>query len=182
MAASGAMMAAGAVANAYGSYRSSKAQQASLDYQSSVAENNAKTAQTQATFALNDGQTEAQTQDLKSAQMLGAQRAALAANNVDLGSGSANNILTTTKFMANRDHAQITDNAMRRAWGYEVQAADYSSNAKALSSMSDNISPGLAVGTSLLGSASQVSSAWNQYAAANGQPSTGTSIKNWFNS
>lgn len=180
MAASGGLMAAGAVASAVGSYRSSQAQKASLDYQASVAENNAQTAQTQASLAINDGQVEAMNHDLKTSQIFGAQRAQLGANNIDLGSGSANNILTTTKFMGNRDHAQIMDNAMRRAWGYDVQATDYTSNAKALTSMSDNISPALAVGTSLLGSAGQVSSAWNQYAAANGQPSTGTMVKNWF--
>jgi hypothetical protein len=182
MGASGAMMAASMATKAYGAYQQSKAQQSSLDYQAAVAANNAQISQDQATVALNNGQTQAQTQDLKTASIFGEQRAQLAANGVDLGSGSANNILTTTQLMGARDHATIVDNAMKAAWGYQVQGADQSANSKALSTMSDNISPGLAVGSSLLGSASQVSSAWNTYAFANGKPNFGTSVGNLLSS
>lgn len=182
MAVSGSVMAAGAVVSAMGASNQAKSQQASLNYQASVAQNNAQIAQDQATVALNNGQVSAMDQDLKTASIFGAQRAQLGANNVDLGSGSANNILTTTQMMGARDHAQIVDNAMRSAWGYQVQAQDNTSNAAALKGMSDSISPGAAVGASLLGSAGRVGGAWNQYAAANGQPSFGTAVGNWFSS
>lgn len=192
MGASGAMMAAGAVTKAAGSYQQAQAQRSSLGYQASVAENNAAIAQDQASITEDNGQVSAMNQGLKVSQVLGSQRAQLAANGVDLGSGSANNLLTTTKVMGNRDVAQIKDNALRQVWGYQTQASDDLANAKALNSMRDGISPGMSVASSLVGSAAQASSAWNTYAAANGKPSTGaelnkawdstkSTVSGWFN-
>jgi len=147
------IMGAGAVVSALGARQQAQAQQASLNYQSQVAQNNAQISQDQAAVAMQSGTTNIQGQDIRAANLIGAQRAQLGASGVDLGSGSANDLITSTRFMANRDHATAVDNAMRQAWGYQVQSADQASNAAALGAMSSSISPNFNAFTSLLGSA-----------------------------
>lgn len=153
----------GAGAKAYGAYNASSAQRSSLDYQASVAANNAQLATDKASIAVDNGQAAVQAQDLKTAQTFGMQRAALGANGVDLGQGSANDVLASTKLMGERDADQLQTNALREAWGYKTQAADDTSNAAALKSMGRSVDPSEAALTSMLGSAGQVSTAWKTY-------------------
>ncbi len=148
---------------AMGAYSSSQAQKAGMKYQAQIAANNATIAQEQASIAIQDGQRQEQTQDLKTGQIYGAQRAAMAANGVDLGEGSANEVLTTTKFMGNRDALTIRDNAMRQAWGYDVQSQNFLDSSAADKAVGDSINPMMSAATSLLGSAASASSTW--YAA-----------------
>ncbi len=162
----------GAITKSVGAYNASSASKQSAAYQASVAQNNAIVAQDQATAAENVGQQQVQDQGLKNAQTYGMQRANLAANGVDLGEGSANDILTSTKMMGNRDAATIQDNALRQAWGYQVQAADYQSNATAMGNISRSINPTNAAMTSLVGSAPLVSNAWRTYNTANNGPTS----------
>lgn len=166
----------GAGAKAYGAYNASSAQRSSLDYQASVAANNAQLATDKASIALDNGQVAVQNQGLKTAQTLGMQRANLAANGVDLGQGSANDILASTKLMGERDADQLQTNALREAWGYKTQAADDTSNASALRSMARSVDPSEAALTSMLGSAGQVSNAWKTYKQSTDGTSPGT---NW---
>ncbi|RMD00067.1 hypothetical protein EAY64_05575 [Aquitalea palustris] len=174
------MMVAGAATKAYGASQQAAAQQASANYQSQVMANNAIIAQDQATVAENNGQVAAMNHDLQTAQTFGAQRAAFGANGVDMSQGSALNTLATTQFMGQRDSATIMDNAMRQAWGYKTQAADYASNATAEKEIASSISSTAAVGTSLLGSATQANSAWQTYSSANGNPNFWGTVKGWF--
>ena len=114
-----------------------------------------------------NGQVAIQAQGLKAAQTFGMQRAGLAANGVDLGSGSANDILTSTKIMAANDATTLQTNAMREAWGYSTQAKDDTNNANALKTMSGSVNPINAGMTSLMGSAPALSTAWKTYSTAN---------------
>ncbi|MDY7579352.1 hypothetical protein RGU70_13620 [Herbaspirillum sp. RTI4] len=169
---SGLLATMGAGTKAAGASNAASAQQASLGYQASVAANNAIIAQDKASITQDNGQIAVQNQDLKTAQTFGMQRAGLAANGVDLGSGSANDILTSTTMMGARDADQLQTNAMREAWGYSTQAADDTNNAKALTSMQSSINPTNAGLTSLMGSASPLSSAWRTFnTATNGATS-----------
>lgn len=148
-----ALMAASTVTSAVGAYGQSSAQKNSLEYDAKVAANNAILANQQATLAIQNGQTQEGNQRLKTGQALGAQRAALAANGIDLGEGSATDILATTQFMGERDALTIKDNALREAWGYRTQAQNYTDASNAKKATADSISPGFAAATSLLGSA-----------------------------
>lgn len=160
------LAAAGAGTKAMGASSAASAQRSSLEYQASISAVNAQIALDKSSVAQDNGQIAVQNQDLKTAQTFGMQRANLAANGVDLGSGSANDILTSTQLMGARDAAQIQTNTMREAWGYSTQAADDTSNANALKSMAGSVSPVNAGLTSLMGSAPQVSSAWKTYKTA----------------
>lgn len=107
---------------------------------------NAETKAYQAQQTVLNGQTNVETEDLQVAQVKGAQRAAMAANGIDLGVGSATDVLASTDLLGDRDKATIMDNALRTAWGYRVEEAQFAAANK-------SIHPGLAAFTSLLGSA-----------------------------
>lgn len=158
----------GSVLGAGGAYEQSSANKQALAIQSAVAAQNAQIARQQAAIALQIGQTEEQNQRLRTGQVLGAQRAAMAANGVDLGEGSPNDVLTTTKYVGERDSLAIRDNAARQAWGYQVQATNADNNALLFQHSSDAIDPTLSAATSLLGSAGQVASSWYSLSKARG--------------
>ena len=150
------IMGASAGMSMMGAYSNSQAQKSGMKYQAEVAANNATIAQEQASIAIQNGQRSEQTQDLKTDQVYGAQRAAMAANGVDLGEGSANEVLTTTKFMGTRDALTIHDNTLRTAWGYQVQKQNLLDSSAADKAVGDSINPLFSAATSLLGSASSV--------------------------
>lgn len=139
---------------------SARAQQATLGYEAAVARNNQTIANYQADLAVQNGAVQEQNQQLKTASMAGDQRAALAANGVDLGTGSATEVLATTEFMGKRDALTIRDNAARQAWAYKNQALGYGSEAAADEATKGGINPDMAGLTSLLSGAGQVATQW----------------------
>lgn len=125
----------------------------------------------QAAQDIHVGQVQEQNSQLQTASVFGAQRAALGANGVQLGSGSALDALTTTSYMGMRNALQIKDNAAMSAWSATTGAnLDRSSAA--------SISPSMAIVGSLLGSASQVGRQWMSYGSgAPSAPATGMSFQ-----
>ena len=96
---------------------------------------------------------------------------AFGANGIDSTSGSAQNLLATTKVLGAQDVNTIQSNAAMTAWGYSVQGMNNQSSSILDKWKADNINPA-AVGTiagaqSLLGSATQYAMAKN--AAGNKQ-------------
>ena len=180
MAVTGTLAAVSMGVNAIGAYGRSQTDKANLNSQASVAANNAVIAQDQATLAEINGQSQVAQHGLSSNALYGTQRANLAASGVDLGQGSPNDILTSTKFLSKLDANTIQDNALREAWGFKVQRDNYNTEAVQLKANAGAISPGKATFTSLLGGASQANSSWNSYAAANGKQSSGDWMKSLF--
>jgi hypothetical protein len=172
--------AAGAIMSAGSAYQQAQGQRSSLQYQASVARMNAGLAADQASDAIRNGQTAEGIQDLKTGQTLGAQRAAMAANGVDLGEGSPNDVLTTTKYMGTRDALQIHDNAMMLAWGYRTQQQNFLTDANREENEASTISPWAAGATSILTGATRVSSVWDAKAKVNGTADFGTTVKSKF--
>ena len=157
------LMAAGVASNAVGAYKTAQGQKAALDYQSAVAENNQKIADYQAQIALQNGAIEEQASELKTASLKGDQRAALAANGVDLGVGSAAEIIATTEAMGKRDALTIRDNASRQAWALQEQGKGYASEAAMDAATSAAISPWASAASSLLSGAGSVASSYYRY-------------------
>ena len=149
--------------SAYSAYEQADAQKKTLNYQSQVAANNATIDLQQRSSSIQQGQLEAQQAQLHQAQILGAQRASLAANGIDLTQGSAQDLLTSTKFLGAQDVNTIQSNAARTAWGYDVQAMNDTSTSNLTKWQADSISPigsALMTGTnSLLGSVSSYAGA-----------------------
>lgn len=150
----------GGLLGAKGSYDSAKASKHAYAIQASIARQNALIAGQQADIALQNGRTAEGNVRLRTAQVFGAQRAAMAANGVDLGEGSPNEVLTTTAFMGERDALTVRDNANRDAWGYRVRATDASNNAMLLNNAEDGVNPGLSAAGSLLTTAGSVAGTW----------------------
>ncbi|MDI3306835.1 MAG: hypothetical protein QJR07_06995 [Acetobacteraceae bacterium] len=92
-----------------------KAQQNAANYQAQVARNNAEAAR-------QAGEAQAQQIYREGAQRLGLQRATLAANNADLGFGSALNIQRDTAEATGLDAATARYNALTQGIGLENQA------------------------------------------------------------
>lgn len=150
----------GAGMTAASAYSSSQASKAAYNAQAQVDQNNARLAEYQAQDAERRGAVAAQNVGYRTNQVKGTQRAALAANGVDLGYGSALELLSDTDYFGSVDRATTVDNAAREAWGYRTQGANYTSDASLLRQRASAESPFLSAGTSLLGSAGRVASGW----------------------
>lgn len=150
----------GAGMSAMGAYNQASAQKATLGYEAAVAQNNATVSDYQAQQALLIGAQQEQQSRLQTAQMFGTQRASMAANGIDLGQGTATDILTTTKHMGEVDALTIRDNAARQAWAAKVQAQNYLNNAAADRASASAINPTIAGLTSLIGGATGVAKSW----------------------
>jgi hypothetical protein len=150
----------GSLASAYGAYSKSSGNQSALEYQAVVADNNAKMAEWQAEDALKRGVTNVNQHQLKVSQLEGTQRASLASRGIDLGQGSALDILSDTSFMGKIDANTIQDNAAKEAWAYRTQAASASSNAALLNAQASAVNPGSDAMSSLLTGAGGVAKTW----------------------
>lgn len=138
-----------------GGYSGAKTQRSALNSQAWSEDQNAKIADWQASQAIINGQTNEEGARLQEAQAFGRERAGMAANGVDLGYGSATDILTSTKVLGEANALQIHDNALREAWGYRVQATNARNQAALDRAGASAINPSMAAFTSLLGSAKQ---------------------------
>jgi hypothetical protein len=155
-----ALQVAGVVGSTVAAYQKSKAEQDAYEYRSRIAANNAQLADWQAADAVTRGQDAENRQRQKTAQLKGTQRASLAARGIDLGEGSALDILTGTDVLGETDALTLRANAAREAWGYRAQANQYRNDAAMSSRMASSRSPfGDAVGT-LLTSGGTVAAKW----------------------
>lgn len=154
------MQYAGMAMSAVGAVQGSQANKAAYGAQAQVAANNAQIAQYQADDALTRGRVNASRMGMQVHQLKGQQRAKLAANGVDLGVGSALNILTDTDQFGEIDANTITDNAAKEAWAIRQQANGYTSDANLLKARADSEKPWMSGMTSLLTSAGRVAGNW----------------------
>jgi hypothetical protein len=139
------------------------------DYNAQVANNNAIIDAQQRSSTLQQGEAEAHKSMRDQAQMIGAQRAQMAANGIDLTQGSAQDLLASTKFLGGIDVNTIQSNAARQAWGYEVQGMNDKNAATMETWKANSINPSqigaMAAGQSLL---SSIGGAASSYASAVG--------------
>lgn len=98
--------------------------------QSQQLSTNAQLARMQADDAKNRGEIEAQKRARQGAKDQGSQRANLAAQGIDVNTGSAADIQTDTGRAAATDVATIRSNAWRSAWGFNVEADNMQSQAQ----------------------------------------------------
>lgn len=154
------MQLVGGAVGARGAYAKSKADKAAYGYQADVMDTNATIEHEASKDALRRGQTSVVNSELKTRQLKGEQTARMAANGVDLSTGSPLNILTDTDFMGANDATVLAMNAAKEAWGHDVRAMNDTSNAEMLRRRAGMESPGMAAGTSLLTTGGQVASRW----------------------
>lgn len=146
----GASLIGGGV-SAVGNVMAGQSAQAAANYRAQVAEN-------QARHALAIGDIEAQRQGMKTASIIGAQRAAQSGSGLDVNVGSPVDVRETTDILGRLDELTILNNAQTKAWGLRSQAEldRYSGKASAQEGW-------LKGAGSVLSTVSSVSSKWLPY-------------------
>ncbi len=168
--------AAGGAMQLVGSYYGAKSQQSALNYEAAIAELNAAQSEKSAQQELMRGNEAVAQSTLRAGQVKSSQRAAMAANGVDLGQGSAVDILTSTDVAKEQDANTIAANAVRSAWGYRTQATNQLNQADMARTSAKSISPGMAATSSLLGSATTLASSYYNMSKV-GVTSSGGGVK-----
>ncbi|MGL4265206.1 MAG: hypothetical protein ACRCTX_26580 [Afipia sp.] len=163
-----ALQGAGATASAVGAYYSAKQQKTALGMQAAMDEINARMAEASAQSALQAGQQEIGRLTLQAGQLKSQQRTALAANGVDMGTGSAAEIQASADLMKEIDKNTLEANSVKTAWGYRVQGTNYSNSAAMKRATAKGIDPTAAAVTSLLTSATQAAPGWYQMGKVGG--------------
>lgn len=154
------LQAYGMASGAVGSFYSAKMTKQQLAFEAGMADINARIAELGAQQELLNGQKAVGALTLQAGQLKSRQRTAMAANGVDLGEGSAAEIQASTDIMKAIDVNTIEANAVRDAWGFRTQGANYQSEALMKRGSAAGISPFAAGASSLLTGAGQVASSW----------------------
>ena len=166
----------GAVTGAIGSYYAAQSQKAQLDsqassmrFQSDISELNAAQAEFTAQQIMRAGNLKQGQISLRAGKIKSSQRASMAARGIDLGVGSAVETIATTDLMkeidmltVNADTVRSAESARQQRQNYLTASAMQDVSASNLAGSASTISPFLAAGTSILGSAGSVANAWFQ--------------------
>ncbi|MDR5772078.1 MULTISPECIES: hypothetical protein [unclassified Caballeronia] len=155
-----ALGAAGGALKLFSALTTAGATRTAEDAQADAAATNALIAERAAASAISSGQAQASDVSIRGAQTIATQRAALAANGVDLNSGTAASLQASTKYVTDQNVDTITANAARAAMGYTTQSNDYADKAGSLRAAAGSVSSVTAGATSLLTSATSVASDW----------------------
>lgn len=123
------LMIGSTVMGAAGAIQQGKAANASAKYNAQVADMNAKISERQARDAVERGAIEEQQQRMKTSQIIGKQKAAMAANGVDLKFGSPLDTLVDTATMGELDALTIRANTYREERDIRQQGLNSQSQA-----------------------------------------------------
>ena len=107
-----------------------EAAQAAGDFSARQSEANARLQEMQATDVEKRGKKEAQLHRRKVRGLIGSQRAALAAQGLDVNTGTAQDVQLETAQFGEEDAATIRKNAIREAYGLRVGAVNTRSQGK----------------------------------------------------
>lgn len=152
----GAAMATSAI----GSYWSAKNTKITLEGQAALADTNARISELGAQQELIKGERNVASLTMQAGQVKSSQRAAMAANGIDLGTGSAAEIQASTDLMKEVDKNTAETNAVLSAWGYRTQGVNYQNEAIVKRGSASGINPGMNALGSLLTSAGQAAPTW----------------------
>lgn len=115
----------GAASGAAGSIEQGFAQANAASYQAAIARNNAIVAQQNAGYSAEAGSAQIEEQGEKSAQQDAAVRTGLAANGVDVNSGSAADVQVSQRKIGALDTATVAQRAAETVYGYQTQKVGY---------------------------------------------------------
>lgn len=131
-------------------------------YQSAVARINQQIAKQNADYARNVGEVEAQKVGLGSRFRVGNIVAGKAAAGLDVNTGSASDVVESQKEIGLHDQATVRANAAKKAYGFEVEGVQHEAQSHIYDMAGDKAMMAgiIGAGSSILGSASSVSSKW----------------------
>lgn len=156
-----------------GAQQQGAAAKSQADYQAAVARNNEILAQRAAADAIARGEVAEGQKRQQNAQLIGRQRAVMASNGVDLGTGSALDIVGDTAAIGELDALTVRSNAAREALGYKTQGMNFAAEANLDQLKGDNAQSAAALTgvSSLIGTAGTVAKQW--YGFSYGKPGAG---------
>lgn len=154
--------AAGAGVNAFGSYQAGKSSRNMYNYQAAVADMNKKVADQNAAYETSVGEAQAAQKGLETQSKMGQARAAGGASGLDVNTGSKLAVQDSIQTVGEYDQAVIRANSARKAYGYEVEAAQDTAQGQIYRMAGeDSYKAGeIKAASSILGGASSVSSKW----------------------
>lgn len=114
-----------------GQYVQGQAAVTQAAYDQQVAKTNEALANEQARDTIEKTRIERQRRQREGAQLAGQQQAAMAANGVDLGFGSALDVQRDTQMITNEDVEQINKSGFQQQRGFLINAANYRMQARA---------------------------------------------------
>lgn len=154
--------AGGGIMSAIGSLISGDASKKMYEYQAGIAKMNEKIALQDADYARSIGETEAQTSGMKTRFTLGKIVSAQSGSGLDVNSGSNRAVQESEQEIGTHDQSVIRSAAAKRAYGYETEAAQASAQGEVYKMSGQNAQTAGQIGaaSSILGTASSVSSKW----------------------
>lgn len=108
-------------------FNQARASSAEGAYQKQIYDSNAQIAEIQAQDAIDRGNKDAKELKKQGKRLIGAQRAALAAQGIEVNDADALALQMDTAGSTAQDALKIKNNAWREAWGFRVQGANYRS-------------------------------------------------------
>ena len=132
-----------------GSFGITRHQNAVAEAQANIARLNAQTMMRAYESTLRSSERDIQRTTMAAGRTRSAQRAALAANGVAIGEGSAAELQASTDIVKELDVNQIKSNALNQAWGYRMQASNYEGQALMAEAQKQN--KWLVAGATLMG-------------------------------
>lgn len=144
------------------------AQSASAAYQAQVAKMNEKIAKQNANITMQSGLDEQYHKGMETRALIGTQKAAQAANGIDVTTGSAKGVRDSTYILGRMDEMTIMRNASHKADAYMAQAANYSADAELYNfqAKSADSAKDYAMLSTLIGGATSFASKWQSLSQA----------------
>lgn len=146
---------ASAAVGAVGAISAGEAQAQAAHYQAQVAANNAIIAKQNAQHAAQSGAVQTELAEQKAAQQFANVRAGLAANNVDVNTGSAVDVQESQRKIGNFEAATTANRAAEAVYGYQTQGTNFTAQSK----MYEAEAPYDAAGSYLKGASTLLSAA-----------------------
>lgn len=155
---------AGGVLSAFGAKQEGAAAQQAYNYRAQVSRINAETNRQNAEWSRTKGETEAMQYGMKASQTRGKIKVAQAASGLDINSGSAKDVQRSQETIKDMDLGMIRSNAAKIAYDYERKAVMDENQAGLDVMAGDNAKKAgdLKMWQSIIGTASNVSSKWQQ--------------------
>ena len=133
---------AGVALSAVSTISSGIAQSQAASYNAAVARNNQIEAQQNAAYSIQSGVTQEEEAGQKAAAQEGAVKAGIAADNIDVNSGSAVDVEKSQRETGLLSEETVSNNAALQAYGFETQATGFGATAGLQSAEASQAVPG----------------------------------------
>lgn len=156
--------AAGGLTSAIGSLFQGQAQANMYNYQAGVALANKTLAQQDANYSVATGEVEAQQHGMRTRAEVGATKVGFGAGNIAVNSGTASKVAKSEIEIGQQNEAITRANAAKRAYGFNVAAAEDTAQAGAyqFAALTSTTAGDIGAASSIIGGAGSVSSKFLQ--------------------